>query len=271
MPTIEEERFHLTEEHFFAVTTSVHLRINSCVNAYQTDSGPSPWNLLFIRVGSAPLGEALVASDRLIRRSVIPVAVVVRQEKIEPLAHSLNAWGCVATETTTAMVLDMRRLLIYPRLSDQGVIRLTDNLDDWATPIVSAFGISSEAAVHYQTQHKRALDKGECLYHFIMSLDGNSVCSLTLTLHNGLARLNDVGTDPAHRGKGYSTRLICAALVHATDLGARWCFLESSEQARSLYHRLGFKVLFHYQSFIRASCYLPASGRISSGEENPIE
>lgn len=52
LPTL----YHQTEDHYFAATCSLHRRYNACINAYFTGEYFDPWNLLFIRVGSAPLG-----------------------------------------------------------------------------------------------------------------------------------------------------------------------------------------------------------------------
>lgn len=254
MPTTLEARYHCAEEYFFAAICSAHRRFNACVNLYLTDERHSAWNLLLVRLGSAPLGEAMRECTALMRASHVPIRLVVRQEHVEGLAGTLETLGCVEIAASAAMVLDLAEFAAAPHAGSAGEISVTRNLAEWAGPVGSAFGLPGEATAHYQARHQQALDRGAHFYHFILSTEGKTLSALTLTLCDGLARLNDIGTDPAHRRNGYSTRLIHAALAHATQLGARWVFLEASAQGLSLYHTLGFRRLFEYRSFVRAGC-----------------
>lgn len=58
--------YHQTEHHFFAATCPLYKRFNPCVNGYFADPYVNEWNLLFIRVGSSPLGDAQDAILELI-------------------------------------------------------------------------------------------------------------------------------------------------------------------------------------------------------------
>ncbi|WP_248749600.1 GNAT family N-acetyltransferase [Pseudomonas sp. MWU15-20650] len=242
--------YHQTEDHFFAATCPLHHRYSAGVNAYFTDEYANPFSLLFIRVGSAPLGEAMAAPLDLIRRTQQAVRIVIHEGKVEEVHEALTALGFLAAETTIAMALELSRFA--PSMSEHGVqISLTRNLEDWAAPIGSAFLMRPEDVAHYQARHQCALDGGQALEHFTLSVEGQCVCSLTLSLCDGVARLNDVGTIKAFSGRGYATRLIQAALLHASSLGAQRCFLEASLDGCSLYRRLGFETLFEYRAFIR--------------------
>lgn len=130
-------------------------------------------------------------------------------------------------------------------------VQLTRHLSEWAGPIGRAFGMSQGSVGHYQARHQRALDSDQALYHFTLSVSAGVVCSLTLSMCDGVARLNDIATEIAWRGKGYATQLIHAALAHAQALGARRCFLEATSQGFSLYRKQGFNPLFEYQVFMR--------------------
>jgi GNAT superfamily N-acetyltransferase len=246
LPTLYQQ----TEDHFFTATCPMRRRYGACITAYFTDEYLNPWNMLLIRVGSAPLGDAMAEPLDLIRRTVLAIQVVIHEEKVEGALEGLTEFGFQAAERTTAMALDMSRLVCSAseRLSR---ISITRHLSDWAFPISSAFKIAPEVVAHYQARHQRALDANQALHHFTLSVEGLVVCSLTLSLCDGVARLNDVGTMEGFRGQGYATQLIQAALVHASNLGARRCFLEASMVGRSLYSTLGFEPLFEYQYFNR--------------------
>nr|WP_315415987.1 GNAT family N-acetyltransferase [uncultured Pseudomonas sp.] len=250
--------YHRTENHYFAATCSLHRRYNACINAYLTDEALDPFNLLFIRVGSGPLGDAVAAMLDVIRGTTLDIRVVIHEEKVEGLRDVLTELGFQAAEVTTAMVLEQSHLV--PPTSDSAVqISLTQHLDDWAAPLGNAFSMLPEGLARYQARHERALEAGEALYHFILTSEGQVRSSLTLSMCDGEARLNDVGTLMDFRGRGYATQLIHAALRHATSLGAERCFLEASTQGLALYRTLRFTRLFDYQSFVRGPLAAPSS------------
>ncbi|AZF09722.1 acetyltransferase, GNAT family [Pseudomonas sp. R2-37-08W] len=249
-------RYDLTEAHFFAATCAMYCRHSAGISTYFAEEHCAPWNMLFIRLGSDPLCEATELPLELIRRTLIPIRIVIPQEQVDGLRDVLAQLGFQPAEETTAMVLSLARLA--PLINEEGVqISLTRNLNEWATPLDSAFLIAPKAVAHYQARHQRSLDAGEALYHFTLSVEGQVSCSLTLSLCEGEARLSDVGTRVGFRGRGYATRLIQAALLHASGLGARRCFLEASTAAVALYGKLGFQRLFDCASFIRAAAPQP--------------
>lgn len=251
MSTNADVLYHQTEAHYFSATNPVERWFGSCVSAYLADQDVNEWNLLFIRVGGAPLEDAIAACEQLIRGSAVPVRVVVHQDALATCAHRLEALSLVAADQSTAMVLELRCFVASWPVADNVEIGLADSLDAWSEPLTSAFRLPVGGLAHYQARHQVALDRGEGLLHFTLSVDRKVVSSLTLSMCDGLARLNDVGTHRAFRGKGYATQLIYAALAHARHLGAQWCFLEASSEGVSLYRSLGFRVLFDYQTFVR--------------------
>lgn len=244
--------YHLTEDHYFAATCLTHRRYCAAINAYFIDEHDFPWNLLFIRLGSAPLGEEMAAALELIRRTPIEVRLVIHEQKIEGLGEVLTGLDFHPAEKTTAMVLQLSALIPSEGEGDVHV-RLTRDLNEWAVPLGNAYAMLPEVVAHYQARHQRALDADESLYHFTLCAEGQVSCSLTLSLCNGEARLNDVGTLINLRGRGYATRLIREALHHASSLGALRCFLEASEGAVPLYRKLGFERLFDYRAFVRVA------------------
>ncbi len=242
--------YYLTEDHFFAATCAVYRRHAAGINTYLAEENSTPWNTLFIRVGCAPLRETTPMILQLIRRTVMPIRIVMPEVQVDELRETLTELGFEPAEKSSTMVLPLARC--GPSISEEAVqISLTRDLNEWASPLGSAFSISPETVVHYQARHQRALDAGEALYHFILSVEGQVGCALTLSVCEGQARLSDVGTLVGFRARGYATRLIQSALLHASGLGARRCFLEGSMMAVPLYQKLGFQRLFDCVSFVR--------------------
>ena len=89
-----------------------------------------------------------------------------------------------------------------------------------------------------------ALDQGHALNHFSLFVGHEAVSSITLSIHDGLARIDDLGTSSDFQGRGFATHLMKYVLLKAIELGATKCFLEASVEGLSLYKKLGFKPLF---------------------------
>ena len=95
--------------------------------------------------------------------------------------------------------------------------------------------------IKYADTHKLALTKNSKLHHFSLYREEKPIASITLSLNNAIARIDDVGTLPEFQGKGYATRLMNYALSKAKELGATYCFLEASDSGLLIYQKLGFK------------------------------
>lgn len=68
-----------------------------------------------------------------------------------------------------------------------------------------------------------------------------------------IARIDDVGTLPAFKGKGYASALMRYVLLEAKELGARHCFLESSYSGLGVYQKLSFETLFKKNIYSRGT------------------
>ena len=98
-----------------------------------------------------------------------------------------------------------------------------------------------------------ALDAGTTLYHLSGFIDDQIISSLTLSLTDDHARIDDVSTIPTHQKKGYATALMKEAVNYAKQLKARTCFLEASDAGLSIYQQIGFSELFK-------NCYYEIQG-----------
>jgi ribosomal protein S18 acetylase RimI-like enzyme len=87
--------------------------------------------------------------------------------------------------------------------------------------------------------------------HFAVPADGQIVSYADLYLDGRDAQIEDVGTLPDHRGRGYAKAVVVAAAQTARDAGADFVFLvaDANDWPKELYGRLGFDELGHYAKF----------------------
>ena len=76
-----------------------------------------------------------------------------------------------------------------------------DELDDWMMPLMGAFESTFEMCSIYAGIHDRALKKNINLRHFSLYKQEQPIVSITLSLNNGIVRIDDVGTLPELQGK----------------------------------------------------------------------
>jgi ribosomal protein S18 acetylase RimI-like enzyme len=86
---------------------------------------------------------------------------------------------------------------------------------------------------------------------FGVPVDGEIVSYTDLYYDGHDAQIEDVGTLPEHRGRGYATAVVLAAAAVARAAGADFVFLvaDASDWPKELYRRLGFDELGHYTKF----------------------
>ena len=89
---------------------------------------------------------------------------------------------------------------------------------------------------------------------FAVQLNGAVVSYADLYQDGTDAQVEDVGTLPEQRGRGYATAVILAAIAEARRAGAEFIFLvaDMDDWPKELYRRLGFDELGHYTKFFRA-------------------
>jgi ribosomal protein S18 acetylase RimI-like enzyme len=86
---------------------------------------------------------------------------------------------------------------------------------------------------------------------FATVVDGE-VVSYSDLYHDGAdAQVEDVGTVPEQRGKGYASAVVLAAIAVARASGADFVFLvaDAHDWPKELYRRLGFDEVGHYTKF----------------------
>jgi ribosomal protein S18 acetylase RimI-like enzyme len=86
---------------------------------------------------------------------------------------------------------------------------------------------------------------------FAVVIGGEVVSYTDLYLREGAAQIEDVGTLPEHRGRGYASAVMLAAIAEARNAGADLVFLfaDADDWPKELYRRLGFDEVGRYVKF----------------------
>ena len=87
---------------------------------------------------------------------------------------------------------------------------------------------------------------------FAIVVDGEVVSYTDLYQDGTEAQVEDVGTLHEHRGRGYASAVVLAAIAEARKHGAEFVFLvaDYEDWPKELYRRLGFDELGYYVKFI---------------------
>ncbi|HYX88246.1 MAG TPA: GNAT family N-acetyltransferase [Gaiellaceae bacterium] len=90
---------------------------------------------------------------------------------------------------------------------------------------------------------------------FAAVVDGEIASYTDLYLRDDAAQIEDLGTLPQHRGRGYASAVMLKAIEEARSAGADLVFLfaERDGWPKELYRRLGFDELGHYVKFFEPS------------------
>jgi hypothetical protein len=81
--------------------------------------------------------------------------------------------------------------------------------------------------------------------------DGQPVATAMVYESDGVASLQWVGTVPAARGIGLGALVTVAVTNLAFARGASSCSLQASPMGASVYHRLGYETMYHYEEYVR--------------------
>lgn len=85
-----------------------------------------------------------------------------------------------------------------------------------------------------------------CWRHYLAWRNGQHIATSILFTSAGVAGIHQVSTVPEARKQGIGTAITLATIRAACTLGYRFIVLESTEMARSLYHRIGFRECFSW-------------------------
>ena len=81
--------------------------------------------------------------------------------------------------------------------------------------------------------------------------DDQPVATAMVYESDGVASLQWVGTVPAARGTGLGALITVMVTNLAFDRGASSCSLQASPMGASVYRRLGYETMYHYEEYVR--------------------
>jgi ribosomal protein S18 acetylase RimI-like enzyme len=213
--------------------------------AIYTDEVPkrSDCNYLWIERGGHP--EELVAEAQRLERYLIFVPDPDLGERLAPW-FTEHGWR-IDRHLVMAQLREPERTADLSRVQEleeralrPARRRLMEGYP-WAKPEV----------VKQLFQAKTLIGRRVTARFFGVLVDGEVVSYADLYVDGADAQVEDVGTVPEHRGKGYATAVILEAIEQARASGADFVFLvaDAEDWPKELYGKLGFDELGHYTKF----------------------
>ncbi|MBP6985215.1 MAG: GNAT family N-acetyltransferase [Alphaproteobacteria bacterium] len=237
--------YHQAEDYFWRAISWDCLEIADEAKAYITGVQAGNLNPVFVRkqVSSIePIQKECVqfyGDENLDFVMVVPEELTNRE-----MDDVLKGHGYSRAYGSMAMALDLRGNGYLLEDAAIAIRSMDGDLDEWSRPLSDAFESTQPVTIQYTYSHKMALGQGHALNHFSLFVGHEAVSSITLSIHNGLARIDDLGTSSDFQCRGFATHLMKYVLLKAIELGATKCFLDASVEGLSLYKKLGFKSLF---------------------------
>lgn len=245
--------YYQAEDYFFRGISLECLNLDDGATAYMT--GDAGLNFIYINKHTSILEKTLIKGRQFYDREDLSFDVVIPQNFCDTkLVSILNSMGYTQENKSVSMVVELDRFAKDKtvNIGTRTMIKANnDRLDEWMMPLIGAFESTFDSCSIYAATHESALRNGINIFHFSLYKQENPIASITLSLNDGIARIDDVGTTPEFQGKGYATKLMLHVLYHAKILGAHHCFLEASDAGLGIYTKLGFEPLFENNIYSR--------------------
>lgn len=223
--------YRKAEDYFFRGISLKCMNLGDGVNAYMT--GGAELNFIYITRNANAMDKILNEGKQFFDQDNFAFDVIIPQELCtSQMADVLNAMGYTQKSKSVSMVVDLDRFATDKTSSfdSETTIKANDDqLNDWMMPLIGAFESTIEICSIYAGIHENALKRNVNLRNFSLYKHYKPISSITLSMHDAVARIDDVGTLPEFQGKGYASALMRYVLSEAKKLGARHCFLESSD------------------------------------------
>ena len=247
------ELYAQAEDYFFKSISKKFLDLDDNAIGYMTGVPVDDLNIVYIKKYPSYLDDILNSAKLFYDQDSLGFVLTIPEEFYDAETNkTLEAAGYFQTEKTATMFFDLQNTINAISFADEEIIKSTDNkLDEWMKPLIAFSATAGDLISKYADTHKLAQSREAELHHFSLYAQEKPVASITLSLNNNLARIDDVATLPEFQGKGYATCLMNHALQKAKKHGATYCFLEASESGLSIYKKLGFKTLFKNNIYSR--------------------
>ena len=251
------KQLHEIEDYFFTQISKSKLAFESDITVYKTNLDSSNLNFVYIKnTQYKNLKKIIESIVKFFKKDNLGFSLIVEERLCsEDFINLLKEFKFEEDENTEMMKLNLQQFNCSEFRNKEISICSTDlKLDDWIIPLKSAFGNDDLTAESYLKLHEKAILRKAKLKHYTLYLEGRPVSSITLTLHNNLARLDDIGTIVDFQRNGFATILINYALNIAKNYGISKCYLEASKSGMKLYEKIGFEKLKSNRIFQLNTC-----------------
>ncbi|MDQ2910021.1 MAG: GNAT family N-acetyltransferase [Actinomycetota bacterium] len=200
-------------------------------------------NYLWVEREAGP--EELVAEAQRLQRRLIYVPDPILGDRLAP--WFADAGWRIDRHLVMAQLREPEReadLSLVHELDEEALRparrRLLES-EPWATPEVVEQLFAAKALIGERVTTR----------FFGVPVNGEVASFTDLYVDGADAQIEHVGTLPEHRGRGYATAVILAAIAKARESGAGFVFLvaDAEDWPKELYRRLGFDELGHYTKF----------------------
>jgi GNAT superfamily N-acetyltransferase len=245
--------YRQAEDYFFRGIATKCLSLENEATAYMT--GDAGLNFIYITGKTKTLDKILIQGKQFFDQDKLSFEVIIPEEWCtSQIVGIFDSMGYPEKSHSVSMGINLDKFTTEKMdiFDAETIIKANDDqLNDWMMPLIGAFESTFEICSIYANIHESALKKNIRLHHFSLYNQNEPIASITLSLHDTIARIDDVGTTPKFQGKGYATGLMKHVLYLAKTLGAHYCFLESSASGLSIYQKLGFEALFKNNIYSR--------------------
>lgn len=238
------DRFHEMEQYFFS-----HVSINSLdyqtIAAFETGVLAAGLNPAFLLRMDDGFVHDLEMCQSYFAQKKLPWAFIVPEHlSLVPKIENQIIKQFQLVDTGVGMSLDLLSHSFHFLNNSLQVKLMNDDLHAWSIPLTHGFQSTPEITQVYTSRHIEALKKTRHLYHYSGFFADEPVVSVTLTVKDGIARIDDLATIPKFQKKGFASALMHYILQKASEFNVQFCFLEASLAGLNLYKNLGFQSLF---------------------------
>jgi GNAT superfamily N-acetyltransferase len=210
-----------------------------------TDELPRRFDGNYLRVEREAAPEELVAEAKRLERPLIFVPDSDLGEKLAPWFAD-EGWRIDRH-------LVMAQLRKPERTADLSVVRELEEeaLRPARRLLMESYPWGKPEVIEQLFQAKAMIGRRVTVRFFGVPLNDEVVSYADLYLDGADAQVEDVGTLPEHRGKGYATAVILGAIEQARAASADFVFLvaDAEDWPKELYGKLGFDEVGHYTKF----------------------
>ena len=235
--------FHQLEDNFFSII-SLNTSKYENISAYFTGVPASNLNPAFVKQVDEQFQLNLEFCRAFYRNSDLPWVLTIPDYLwSESLEGELQKQHFNLQDEGVALALSLDSFQPSNVNSQLQIRKMEKDLETWSIPLLHGFESVPAITEVYMKRHQIA-SHHHSIHHFSGFIEDKVICSLTLSIQDNQARLDDIATMPSFQKQGHATVLIQTALIYAANFNISEVYLEASSAGLSLYKKMGFKELF---------------------------